>query len=67
MATLFYKDDNGEEVMIKRDIDPIYEDLVNLFYSLSLGAGYTEQTINKFLDCEYNDYAITNDREDNNI
>lgn len=43
-----------------------YEDLVNLFYRLSLGAGYSEDTVNQYITCEWNDYAAHRYEEINN-
>lgn len=61
MVTLIYRAEDGDEVSITRDIDPTYPELVNLFYSLSLGIGFSQKTVDNYIDCEYNDFAVSND------
>lgn len=63
MATLIYKEDDGDEVSITRDIDGTYGELVDMFYSLSLGISFSQKTIDEYLDCSYNDFAITKSYE----
>ncbi len=68
MATIIFIDDDGAKVEISREIDANYGDLVNLFYSLSLALSYSPEVVDKYLDCEYNDFAVSNNNggDDNN-
>jgi len=52
--------DNSEKIVISRDIEGTYMELANLFYSASIALGYATDTVDKYIDCEYNDFALSN-------
>ena len=62
MVKITIEDEDGQIVEISRDIGPSYVELVNLFYSVSLGMGYSQKTVDDYIDCEYNDFAVSNKR-----
>lgn len=55
-----YDDGDGNKIFIESDISASYGELVNMFYNLSVGAGYSSKTVDEYLDCEYNGFAISN-------
>lgn len=65
MGKLTYEDDDGEITMVSQDIEN-FADLINMFYRLSLGIGYLNATVDRYVACDLNDFTAYRYDEVNN-